>query len=82
MCACIHLNYSILIYLFIFLSIFKVSSREDILSRFLTENKLDNEIESIFIEINLRSKKWVVSFSYNPKLSHIKKHLEKIGEVL
>ena len=82
MCACIHLNYSILIYLFIFLSIFKVSSTEDILSRFLTENKLDNEIESIFIEINLRSKKWVVSFSYNPKLSHIKKHLEKIGEVL
>ena len=60
----------------------QVSSREDILSRFLTENKLDNEIESIFIEINLRSKRWVVSFSYNPKLSHIKKHLQKIGEVL
>ena len=60
----------------------QVSSREDILSRFLTENKLDNEIESIFIEINLRSKKWVVSFSYKPKLSHIKKHLQKIGEVL
>ena len=60
----------------------QVSSREDILSRFLTENKLDNEIESIFIEINLRSKRWVVSFSYNPKLSHIKKHLQKIGKGL
>ena len=60
----------------------QVSSREDILSRFLTENKLDNEIGSIFIEINLRSKKCVVSFSYNPKLSHIKKHLQKIGKGL
>ena len=31
--------------------------REDIPSKSLTEIKLDNEIENIFIEINLRSNK-------------------------
>ena len=31
--------------------------REDIPSKSLTETKLDNEIENIFIEINLKSKK-------------------------
>ena len=49
--------------------------REDIPSKSLTEIKLDNEIENIFIEINLRSKNWLISGSYNPKLSHIKNHL-------
>ena len=47
--------------------------REDIPSKSLTEIKLDNEIENIFIEINLRSKKWLISGSYNPKMSNIKK---------
>ena len=44
--------------------------------------ELDNEIENIFIEINLRSKKWLVSGSYSPKLSHIKNHLQEIGKGL
>ena len=52
--------------------------REDIPSKSLTEIKLDNEIENIFIEINLRSKKWLISGSYNPKMSNIKNHLLKI----
>ena len=56
--------------------------REDIPSKSLIEIKLDNEIENIFIEINLRSKKWLVSGSYSPKLSHIKNHLQEIGKGL
>ena len=56
--------------------------REDIPLKFLTEVKLDNEIENIFIEINLRSKKWLLSGSCNPKLSHIKNHLQEIGKGL
>ena len=56
--------------------------REDIPLKSLTEIKLDNEIENIFIEINLRSKKWLVSGSYSPKLSHIKNHLQEIGKGL
>ena len=47
-----------------------------------TETKLDNEIENIFIEINLRSKEWLVSSSYNPKLTHIKSYLQEIGKGL
>ena len=56
--------------------------REDIPSKSLTEIKLDNEIEYIFIEINLRSKKWVVSGSCNRKSSRIKNHLQEIGKGL
>ena len=56
--------------------------REDIPLKFLTEIKLDNEIENIFIEINLRSKKWLISGSYNTKLSHIKNYLQEIGKGL
>ena len=56
--------------------------REDIPSKSLTEMKNDNETENIFIEINLRSKKWLISGSYNPKLSHIKNHLQEIGKGL
>ena len=56
--------------------------REDIPLKFLTEIKLDNKIENIFIEINLRSKKWLLSGSCNPKLSHIKNHLQEIGKGL
>ena len=56
--------------------------REDIPSKSLTEIKYDNEIQNIFIEINLRSKKWLISGSYNPKLSHIKNHLQEIGKGL
>ena len=56
--------------------------REDIPSKSLTEIKYDNEIENIFIEINLRSKKWLISGSYNLKLSHIKNHLQEISKDL
>ena len=34
--------------------------RQRIPSKSLTEIKLDNEIENIFIEINLGSKKWLI----------------------
>ena len=56
--------------------------RQDIPSKSLTEIKHDNEVENIFIEINLRLKKWLISGSYNPKLSRIKNHLQEIGEGL
>ena len=56
--------------------------RQDIPSKSLTEIKLDNEIENIFIDINLRSKKWLISGSYNPKMSNIKNHLQEIGKGL
>ena len=42
--------------------------REDIPSKSLTEIKLDNEIENIFIEINLRSKKIASFWFLQPKI--------------
>ena len=39
--------------------------REDIPSKLISKETLD--IEGIFIEINFRKKKWLLSCSYNPK---------------
>ena len=52
--------------------------REDIPSKYLSEYKMKDGIENMFIEINLRSKKWLISGSYNPHLSNIKDHLVEI----
>ena len=62
--------------------VFMLYIREDIPSKSLTETKYDKEIENIFIEINLRSKKCLISGSYNPKLSHIENHLQEIRKGL
>ena len=40
------------------------------------------KLKTLFTEINLRSKKWQISGSYNPKLNHIKNHLQGIGKGL
>ena len=53
--------------------------REDIPSKLLPNNQ-DSEIENIFLEINLRSKKWLICGTYNPKTSHIKNHLQLLSE--
>ena len=36
-------------------------------------------IESLFVEINLQKKKWLLCCSYNPKNSLISNHLKEIG---
>ena len=43
--------------------------REEIPSKNLSEYKPNSSVENIFIEINLRSKKWLLSRSYNPNLT-------------
>lgn len=54
--------------------------REDIPSKSLAQIKSESHTENISTEINLRSKKWLISGSYKPKLSHIKNHLQEPGE--
>ena len=49
---------------------------DDILSKFV-ESKMT--IEALFIEINLRKKKWLLCCFYNPKKSLIFNHLKEIG---
>ena len=46
--------------------------KENIPSGSLTEIKLGNNIQNIFIKINLRAKKWLILGFYNPKLKHLK----------
>ena len=42
----------------------------------------NNNIEAMFVEINLRKKKWLLSCSYNPHKSEIMDHLNEIGKHL
>ena len=56
--------------------------REDIPSKPLSNNDIDSEIENIFVEINLRSKKWLICGTYNPKTSYIKNHLQLLSQSL
>ena len=53
--------------------------REDIASSLL---KIDTSIEALYVEINVRKKKWLIGCSYNPQKSLIAKHLTEIGKDL
>ena len=53
--------------------------REGIPSKLLNSYTANSEIENMFIEINTRSKKWLVSCSYNPNISKIQNHLKYLS---
>ena len=55
---------------------------EDIPSKLLSEYKPKNSVENIFIETNLRSKKWLLSCSYNPNLTLLNNHIQNISRGL
>ena len=42
----------------------------------------DADFEGIFVEINLRKKKWILFCSYNPHKSNIANHLRNICKTL
>ena len=54
--------------------------REDIPSKQIHTNQ--QFIESMFIEINFRKQKWLLSCNYNPHNSLISNHLEEVGRSL
>ena len=56
--------------------------REDIPATLISTTKFAKNIEAMFIEINLRKKKWLLSVSYNPQKSLIEEHLREIGKNL
>ena len=56
--------------------------REDIPSKLLPNINPSCNIENIFVEINLRSKKWLISGSYNPNVSHIQNHTVNLSKNL
>ena len=53
--------------------------REDIPCKILNEYTPEKPIEIFFVEINLRSRKWLLSNSYNPNTNLIADHLHCIG---
>ena len=56
--------------------------REEIPSKLLSQYKPNNSVENIFIEINLRSKKWLLSCSDNPNLTLLNNHIQNISRGL
>ena len=56
--------------------------REDIPSRKLEQLKLEDDIEGIFFEINLRKSKWMVLATYRPPSSSIPQYLNSIGNAI
>ena len=56
--------------------------REDIPCKILNEYSSEKAIENLFVEINLRSKKWLLSCSYNPNVNLIADHLQSISRGL
>ena len=40
--------------------------RDDILSRLLTDYKVKDNLELFSVEVNIRKKKWLFGWSYNP----------------
>ena len=43
---------------------------------------LQNPIESFYVELNLRTNKWVINCSYNPHKCLIRNHLDAISKTL
>ena len=56
--------------------------REDIPSKKIDNVDFDTGLEAMFIEINIRKIKWLISCSYNPHKADIKNHLKAIGKNL
>ena len=52
---------------------------EDIPCKILNEYTSEKPLEIFFVEINLRSRKWLLSCSYNPKTNLISDHFHCIG---
>ena len=56
--------------------------REDIPCREFTNHAIDNNIEGIFLEINLRKTKWLLFGGYNHNKSNITNFLSNLGPIL
>ena len=56
--------------------------REDIPSRKIDNVDFDTGVEAIFIEVNFRKTKWLISCSYSLHKADIKSHLKAIGKNL
>ena len=56
--------------------------RNNITSKLLKIENLSSDIEAIFIEIDIKSKKWLLCCTYNPNTSLIENHLRQLQKQL
>ena len=56
--------------------------REDIPSKLLNKHNFPNEIEGLFIEINLRKTKWLLFGTYHPPNQNDQYYFEHVGRAL
>ena len=56
--------------------------RKDIPSRLLTEYKPPENVECLFLEIDIRKKKWLLCCSYNPHKNNVSNHLHYLNKGL
>ena len=56
--------------------------REDIPCRCIKQTTLSNSFEGFFVELNLRSKKWLLGCSYNHHKENIISHLSNASAAL
>ena len=56
--------------------------REDIPCRCIKQTTLNNSFEGFFVELNLRSKKWLLGCSYNHHKENIASHLSSASTAL
>ena len=54
--------------------------REDIPYKFFNADTSISGIENLLVEINLRSKKWLISGSYNPHFNSNQNHLAQVSK--
>ena len=54
--------------------------REDVPSKLLNADTSISGIENLLVEINLCSKKWLISGSYNPHLNSVQNHLAQLSK--
>ena len=55
---------------------------EDIPFRLLTEYKPPANVECLFVEIDIKRKKWLLCCSYNPHKNNISNHLHHLSKGL
>ena len=56
--------------------------RNNITSKLLKIENLPSDIEAIFIEMNIKSKKWLLCCTYNPNKSLIENHQQQLQKQL
>ena len=56
--------------------------RQDIPSKYIKKITVNESFEGFFVEINLRSKKWLLGCSYNPHKEKVISHLNKLNTAL